>query len=188
MMMRHGAVRAEIMGLPAEDRLPWAVELLEELLGDTCPEVPALIGLGYTPGEARIVKVLSDAAPRWVAKEVLRDIVNPDLPPESRVEQVLVSGIRKRGIAVEGIWGFYRLAAPVQLDLPPPVALSREGRSAGPRPEVFPRRAGAEWSKTEDGDLAAMVQSGWCVSAMADELARTERAVTCRLHALGMRA
>jgi hypothetical protein len=187
MMMRHGAVRAEIMALPTEERLPWAVELLEELLGDTSPEVPALINAGFTPSEARIVKILSDAAPRWVAKEVLRDMINPDLPPESRVEQVMVSKIRKRGVTVEGIWGFYRLAEPVKLDLPPPVALSRSGRNAGPRPELMPRRAGAEWSKSEDGDLRAMVISGWCVAAMADELMRSERAVTCRLQALGLR-
>ncbi|MFO1202998.1 MAG: hypothetical protein U1E58_10230 [Tabrizicola sp.] len=188
MMMRHGAVRAEIMALPSEDRLPWAVELLEELLGDTSPEVPALIRAGLSPTEARLVNVLSAASPRWVSKSVLRDIINPDLPPETTVLSTMVHYIRKRGVPVEGITGFYRLAEPVKVDLPPPVALSREGRKEGPRPDALPRRAGAEWSKAEDADLRAMVASGWCVAAMADELARTERGVAERLKVLGVRA
>lgn len=184
---RIGAVRTEIMALPAAERLPWALEMLEELLGDSSPLVPALIEAGHTPMAARLANALSMAAPRWVARDALLEVVNRDLGADSNIISAVVLRLRRGGVPVKRIVGYYRLEKPLQVELRPPMVLLRTERWPGPMKPGNPARHAASWSAEEDADLREMVRGGWTLWAMADELERRERGVEWRMQVLGLK-
>ncbi|MGK7753759.1 hypothetical protein [Roseovarius sp. C03] len=124
-------LRAEIMALPAAERLDYALDLLDELLGPEpgCAAEWADLGVRLTPAETRLAGRLAADRERLVGRRVLqRVIADPATPedlPGAEALRAAVSRLRRKflgaGLPIEigGQPGAgYAMRAPASFDIP----------------------------------------------------------------------
>ncbi|MFC3059532.1 winged helix-turn-helix domain-containing protein [Paenirhodobacter populi] len=181
-------IRADIMALPPQDRLPAALAVIGDLTGEENGMAAAYRELGLSPTQARIAAYLTRKSPgvvpfdaiTLVAGGIASDPMFPDtakthvhnlrrkLPPAIRVVTVWGEGYR-----IEGEFPKPVKTPPVQI----PADIRREIPTFG--------RTGQRWTPEDDATLAEMCASGSAWWAIADELERSERAVRDRWRAIG---
>jgi hypothetical protein len=173
-------VRREIMALPAEDRLDYAIDLLEELVGDNVQTVNRIrLHFGVPTLPAIIADALSRNAGRVMARDALWMVTRGqrDADADPKGLDVAVCKLRAAGMTIRTVWGVgYVMDAP--LDVP------GDAPRDAPRPVVVLGNRYASrmpWTGEEDAALMQMAESGSELWAMADEFERSERAILLRL-------
>lgn len=176
------SIRAEIMDLPQEERLHYALDLLEQFTGDGDRGQIAWLRrhFGLSKAKARVLLALNAAYPRMMTHEGILQCLPrgaEDDYQSNNLASVYISHIRAAlakagGPGVELIWGQgYRLTEKLDVG-----SIDYKG----------PFRRSCAWSEENDADLRRMAENGSDLAAMAYELERTERAVLERMRALGL--
>ena len=168
-------LKQQVMALPPDQRLEHALYLIEELSGrvdDVAGYLRETFSL--TAQEIKLVAALNAASPQILGIDQLMAAMETNGTSQMSV-RVLISRIRKKSdikICVEYCFGYYM---PEKLDIPV-VQLQVHTR---------PMTA-ARWSDEDVADLRQMVENGSHVSAIADELNRTERGVLDKIRKMGL--
>ena len=159
-------LRDEVIALPPGERLEYALYLIDELTGRVDETAQYLRDqYGLTPAEARIVAVLNAASPDMVAFSSLY-VVMPEVDdPKSLLVQRICHIRKKLPVRVHSVWA-EGYSMPQRLDIPASTARthSRENWCS-------------YWTAEDVEDLRRMIASGSDISAIAEELGRTERGV-----------
>lgn len=166
---------SEILALPEKDRLPAALDALRDLEGDDDAQQRWLgERFGLSPLQARVALVLNARAPHWVPTSRIEQIVASVSSTDDPMGLVNVVICRMRkilrpfGIEILTQHGSRRLAA--RIDVP------KTGL-----PPVYRLGQGRKWTDDDDNELCRMVANGSHISAIAEELDRTERGCLDRL-------
>lgn len=163
------ALHKEIMALPPAERLPYALEVIEQLTGQSTDDVVRLRKqLGVSKKHAQMLLALNAAYPRVLTKsQIMTAIHGTGWHQDERTVAVMASHIRaKHPTLLECCWGIgYRLTR--KLDIGSEAVLVREN-------------AGEPWTPQDDEDLRRMFENGSAVHVIADEMDRSERAVVDR--------
>lgn len=169
-------LRREIMAVPAEDRLIYALDIIDQLEGQSPSEVAGIQSqLGVSPMQARFLSALNAVWPLSLSRDSLMlRLYGPDWDVSDKCLAIMTSQIRKKHPdLIETVWGGgYRLAR--KLEVTPG------------RPPVR-EKGGKTWSQQDDEDLQRMLANGSDISAIAEEMDRTECAVLCRRRVLQQR-
>ncbi|RWR14266.1 winged helix-turn-helix domain-containing protein [Paenirhodobacter populi] len=184
-------IRADIMALPPQDRLPAALAVIGDLTGEEDGLAAAYQEMGLTPQEARIAAYLTKRSPGMVPYDAITlaavgietDPISPDTIKAyvHRLRHKLAPAIR-----VVTVWGEgYRIEGefPKPIKTPPVQIPSNIKRQLTPR-----GRARQPWTPEDDAALTEMRASGSDWWAIADELERSERAVQDRWWRIGARS
>ncbi|WP_435170797.1 winged helix-turn-helix domain-containing protein [Falsirhodobacter sp. 1013] len=167
------AIHKEIMALPPAERLPYALEVITQLTGQSTDDVVRLRKqLGVTKKHAQMLLALNAAYPRTLTKEqIMTAIHGAGFEQDERVAAVMASHIRaKHPDLLETVWGTgYRLTRKLHI---------------GSAPVMARESAGDPWTEQDDEDLRRMMESGSDLHVIADELDRSERAVSERWRVL----
>lgn len=165
-------LKDEVLSLPVEDRLSYALDPLDRLSGGRRLD----FGFDLTMKETQLLTALNKASPRMVTKEALHLTMYGDLGEVGmKIIDVFVCKIRakmkgKTSLKIETVWGQgYRLPTPLITTI---------------RPTIRNRASRTEWTKDEDEILLEMKTSGSELWAIAEELERSERAIIERLRIL----
>lgn len=169
-------IRTQIMALPAEDRLPVALDLLDEFMSHDVQQIEWIRRkLGISPMAAKMVLILNRAAPRVVTRDMLMvamwghdcDHILKNL----HVYKHRINAVRPGLVSVAHGVGYF-IEKPMQIG----ALLPKQ-----------PPRLGLIWTRENDEDLRRMVASGSTVASIAYELDRSERAVSDRIRKLGVK-
>ncbi|WP_271975993.1 winged helix-turn-helix domain-containing protein [Falsirhodobacter sp. 20TX0035] len=157
------------MALPAAERLPFALELLQQLTGQSADDVVRVRKqLGVSKKHAQMLLALNAAFPRTLTKEqVMTAIHGPGWEQDIRSVTVMAAKIReKHPDLIETVWGTgYRLTRKLDVGMDP--VAGREN-------------AGDPWTEQDDEDLRRMMENGSELHVIADEMDRSERSVADR--------
>lgn len=170
-------VRDKIMEQPVEDRLEYAIGLLEMLMpGRNDERVTYLKGVhGLTPAEAKLLVILHENAGRCVSVASLHAAmyINDADAPEFKIVTVLICKIRAKcgdEIDIENVWGHgYKLNTALEF---PSVDLEPSEVTVDP---TVAAKHNTPWSDQDDDDLRQMVMRGDTWGTIAYELERTVR-------------
>ena len=170
-------IRNEILALPQEERLSYALHVIDTLVGQTLDDIAWVRRhLGISKKQSQMILALNAAFPRTLSKEqIMTAIHGPGWEQDERSVAVMASHIRARhpGL-IETSWGLgYRLSR--KIDIGNDITATREN-------------AGESWSAQDDDDLRRMFENGSDVSIIADEMDRSERSVSDRWRLLKKRA
>ncbi|MDB6455116.1 winged helix-turn-helix domain-containing protein [Falsirhodobacter sp. 20TX0035] len=170
-------IRTEILSLPHEERLSYALHVIDTLVGQALDDIAWVRRhLGVSKKQAQMILALNAAFPRTLSKEqIMTAIHGPGWEQDERAVAVMASHIRARHPdLIETCWGLgYRLARKIEVGND--VIATRE-------------KAGEAWSPEEDDDLRRMFENGSDISIIADEMDRSERSISDRWRLLRKRA
>lgn len=173
-------LRAEIMALPDRDRLPAALNLLDDLYGQNDRRIAWVKErFKLSRSLAVVMLVLSASAPRIVPRDAIYTaLYGMDGERDPKIVDVLICKLRKKlapeGITIATAWGDgWRMFAPIAM---PDAADLPQGSS--------PALKWLRWNGQDDADLRRMVASGSDLSAIADEMDRSERSIRDRIRHL----
>lgn len=182
-------IRQQIMELPAQEQLPAALALLEELTASSPTRQHYLSQtFGLSPKVASLFGFLLQNPQVVLPKQRLLSALYgySDDTPEEKIIDVFLCQLRRKlpeGIQIQTVWGqgVTLVATQERIDeiLPPMVNPGLEEL-----PQFHRRRT--EWSSEDDNTLRQMRETGSTLSAMSEELDRTERAVRERIRHLGL--
>lgn len=162
------SLRKQIAELPPKDQLEQALYLLDEISGN--PETSYMWlkkTYNLTATEALVFCTLNARSPNMVSKEALFAVFNNDKIGE-RIVDVYICKIRKKvDVEILTLWGT-GYCMPKKIEIPQEKVI------------LFRHNQSKPWSQQDDEDLATMISSGSCLSAIAEELGRTERGVNDR--------
>lgn len=165
-----GPIEKEIMEQPPAQRLEFALEAIRTLTGGQ--DINSVVGLSrqmkVSKMQARMLLALDGAFPRALTKaQIMTAIHGLDWDQDERSVAVMASHIRaKHPGLIETHWGSgYSLTRKLEPFAKP--ALSRA-------------RADTSWTEEQDEDLRRMMENGSELSVIADEMDRSERAVSER--------
>lgn len=111
------ALRKEVMALPKEERLDYALKLLDKFCAsDKETLVKWRQAFGLTPSEAKLSEILNNAYPRPLEKQTIYvAIYGHDAEVEEKIVDVFVSKARAKGVKIDLVWGFgYRMSEKVE--------------------------------------------------------------------------
>lgn len=184
--MREAPLVADVLALPEEERLTYALDLIRSL---SQPSQHMSLYLTETyrmsPREADLVNYLAKREGRPISKIDLFDACwGPLSEAQIKIVDVLICKARSKlppGAKIETVWGFgYKAAVGTSAALGSPVI--EEGITAKPRPASDrSARNGERWAPYEDAELARMADNHSNLRSMAEETGRSERAVRDRL-------
>lgn len=167
-------LRAIVMDLPPDERLPAALDLLDTLAGNGEMLAAWMQAYRLTRQEASVWHVLNGAAGRVVTRDALMLRAFGFDSGRARTLDVVVLRIRRKvPVRIETVAGV-GFRATVYLPPPPPVDTDTTARP----------REGTPWTDDDDAELIRMVRSGSRWWAIAEELDRTERGCMDRWHKL----
>lgn len=164
-------LRQEIMALPEQERLPYALELLEEMTGSKLENQMWLkekYRLSMT--EANLFLMLNNNSPRTMTREAIFKSIWGDTEVEISIISVMVCNIRKKGLTISNNWGIGYFV-PDRIEVGESMKYVEANRMK-------------VWTAENDADLIAMVKAGSSLRSMAYETDRTERAVNDRIRRL----
>lgn len=169
--MRDELITA-LEAMPEHDRCAEAMAILRDLLGDSDGGLDYLWRRYRIGGaKARILLLMDRAWPRWLEGGHVADVIGTGRSVISTHICQLRPRAARHGIQIECECGRYRLAKRIDIpDLPIPVR--------------YRKNVGGVWTDDDTADLVRMVQSGSEISAIADEMGRTERACLDRMRVL----
>lgn len=164
-------LREEVMALPFSERLPYALELLDELSGN---QFTKQIWLKKTYGlamqESNLFLALNNNSPRVMTKEALFKAICGNSDVELKIVDVLICKIRKKGLKIVTHWGVgYSVDEKIEV---------------GEMNNVEEEKSGKPWTADNDNDLIFMVKNSSGLRSMAYELGRSERSVSDRIRIL----
>jgi DNA-binding winged helix-turn-helix (wHTH) protein len=164
-------LREQVMSLPAEDRLTYALDLLEDLSGQKVErETWLMTKKGLSRTEAKVLLAINSRSPNPVSREAIYTSVWCGSEVGIRIVDVILSRLRAKGFKIKTHYCFgYRLEEPLEI---------------GEMAAYEEKNRGEPWSEQDDSDLIRMQKNGYSLRAMAYEMDRTERAVNDRLRHL----
>lgn len=113
------AIRKEIMALPAAERLPYALEVIQQLTDQSVDDLARVQRqMGVTGAQAKVILALNAAYPRTLSREgLLFRLHGPGCEVGDTIVGVYVSHIRrKHPDLIETVWGVgYRLRQQIDL-------------------------------------------------------------------------
>lgn len=162
------SVRDDVMSLPAEERLSYALELLEELLESKLEkQVWLKKNFNLTPMQAQLFLLLNKNSPRVVTKEAILRLIWGDSDVDCKIVDVLVCHIRRKGLSIATHWGV-GYSVPKVIDVGENTKPSEVNRTK-------------PWTAENDSDLISMLKSKSSLHVIAYELERTERGIKDRI-------
>lgn len=160
--------REDLLSLPAEERLEYALDIIEEITGTKKKSLWWVMeNYGLTKTEAQLFLMLNNNFPRIVSIEALYNTIWGDTDAAPEIVRVYVCKMRSKGLKIITHWGVgYSVEEYVDVgeaEVPDEMNKSKK------------------WTEEEDLDLITMVQSKSSLRSMAYEFDRTERAVKERI-------
>ena len=178
-----GKIHDDIFSLPSNERLGYAMEIINTLTGSGGEDQMFFSSFGLTNSQKQVAAMLNNNPARTLTREMIyMALYGGDGDVDMKIIDVFICKIRaKIPDWIETVWGAgYRITKPFEVDAT----------------DVVPRRSKAgptikhniRWSLKEDETLSEMFGNGSALWAMSDELDRTERSVSDRIRVLGLRA
>ena len=163
-----GSIREEVMALPTEERLPYALKMLDDLLnGNIMQQSWLMENLGLTLTEAKLFWMLNANSPRIVSNEVIMNTMWPSGDIDGSMVKVMICKLRNKGLNIKTHWAVgYSVEEKVEIGEPETLHLVNRGRP---------------WTEQHDEDLISMVKSKSTIGSIAYELDRSQRGVQIRI-------
>lgn len=165
------SIRDEVMSLPADERLPYALRMLDELMdGDIMAQSWLMENMGLTLTEAKLFYLLNKNSPRVVPNGTIVNSLWPHGDIDASMIKVLICKLRNKGLSIKTQWSVgYSVEHKIEIGAPS---------------EVVPVNRGRPWTDDHDADLITMVRSGSSLGSISYELDRSVRGVKDRIREL----
>lgn len=165
------SLRDEIMELPPQERLAYALEIIDEMTGSKVTQQTwAMESLNLTAMEATFFLTLNNNSPRVLSAENLLNMVWPRGEVVGSVVNVMVHKLRKKGIKIENLHGAgYFIEDKMEIG---------DSKSQRHLKNNMP------WTDRDEEDLLIMINNGSSLESMVHETERGLRAVRERIRKL----